>query len=176
MTNIYHKWFILSILLPAICAFTLSCNQANTSNQQTNIPNQLEITLEEAALVLDQAVQYTDNHNLDGLCSMGGAIAMCQHLFENAGGWDAIPTQHPEIIDSYILPVKDCGNGTYITGGRILVVKGVDGLSRDYQTDFFVFYNSETDLLSAQYPVYWGNFSVSQSDCDGSANVSVSQN
>ena len=182
MIRIHHQWLILSFILPVICAFTLSCTQANTlnqqtntSNQQANISNQPKITLEEATHVLNQTVLYATNHNLDGLCGMGGSVLMCQQLFENAGRWDAVPTQYPEIIDSYILPTKDCGNGTYINGGRMLVLKGINGLGKPYQADFLVFNNSETGLLSAQYPIYWGNLSIGQTDCNGSAYVSSSQ-
>lgn len=134
---------LLTLLISAGVSFTAGCTQSNTSNQQTNIPNQPEITLEEATHVLNQTVQYATNHNLSGLCGMGHSVLMCQQLFENAGGWDTVPTQYPEIIDSYTLPTKNCGKGTYITGGRILVLKGINGLGKPYQTDFFVFNNSQ---------------------------------
>jgi len=143
-----------------VTCLTVSCSQSNANTID-------DISVEEATALLNQSIQYASDHNLDGLCGMGGAVAMCQHLFENAGGWDAVPDEAPEIIDSYMLPQKDLGNGTYEVGGRILVVKGVDGLGNPYQTDFFVFMNSETGELAALYPIYWGNFSIVETDDEG---------
>ena len=166
---------LFTLLISAGVSLTVACSQTDNYTGTNNNTATKEISIQEATNVLNQTVEYAINHNLDGLCSMGGAVSMCRTLWEYAGEWDAVPTQSPEINDTYLLPEKDLGNGTYTVGGRILVLEGIDGLGKPYKTEFLVFNNSETGELSALYPVYWANLSIGEYDSTGNGLTPLSQ-
>ena len=153
--------FVIAFIAVGIC-LTTSCTQINSNAYTIE-----DISVEEATLILDQAIQYADEHDLDGLCGMGGSLLMCQYEWRYAGEWDAVPPQSPEIIDTYIRPQKDLGNGAYAVGGRVLVLEGTDGLGRHYQTDFFVFHNDETGELAARFPIYWSGMELGDISDEG---------
>lgn len=125
-----------------------------------------EISVEEAAGILDRAVTYATSGDLDKLCDLGGSVSMCQSKWQDAGGWEAVPPQSPDIVETYLIPTKDLGSGSQSTGGRVLVLEGVDGLGRPYRTEFLVF-DAGSHGLAVINVVYWSGIGIAQTDDEG---------
>ncbi|MEO0248156.1 MAG: hypothetical protein ABIN58_01180 [candidate division WOR-3 bacterium] len=130
-----------------------------------------EIGINEARAILDQAVSYAQARNLGGLCQLGGSANMCQHQFTSAGGWVTVPSEHPEIADIYYLPTKHFKNGFQATGGRVLVLEGINGVGETYRTDFLVFETDDpgagSEGLAVINVVYWSGFGIAQPNDNG---------
>jgi hypothetical protein len=114
----------------------------------------------EAEQLLNLAVQYAQARDLDKLCGLSGSelgIGFCKMQFSAEGGWDAVPKNPPQIVDSYVAQ----GNGNYGTEGFVLVLEGVDGLGNSYRTDFIVQPIPEAGPINAWVgvfmPYYWSN-------------------
>lgn len=119
---------------------TVGCDKANSGGKSP--PSSPEISMEEAKAILDQAVAYAQARNLGGLCQLNGSVNMCQHQFTDAGGWVTVPSEPPTIADTYCVPTVHFKNGFQATGGRVLVLEGINGVGEPYRTEFLVF---ETD-------------------------------
>jgi len=71
------------------------------------------------------------------------------------------------------VPLK---GGGWVVGGRVLVLKGVDGFGKSYQTEFFVFRSKDSGLdgLAVTSVIYWSGYGIAQPDEDGSATTASS--
>ncbi len=113
----------------------------------------------EARALLFQAEEFAAAQDIEGLCGMGGSVLLCQSFWREAGEWEAVPAEDPEIMDSYALESTALSVGQR-TGGRILVVTGVDGLGRPFKTDFLVF-DAGSHGLVPYNPIYWSGVRIS---------------
>lgn len=138
--------------------------------------NDEEVSVEEATSLLNQAVAYAQGRDLDKLCELAGSKGLCQSQWELAGGGQAVPAEPPEIVDTYLLPTVRLKWGGRIVGGRVLVVEGLDGLGKPYQTEFFVFRSRDSGLngLAVTNVVYWSGYGISQCNEDGSWTTALS--
>ncbi len=125
-----------------------------------------EISVEQATDLLNRAVEYAGSRDLDKLCSLSSSSLTCRKQWEDAGEWDAVPAEAPEIIDTYLIPNQKLGNGMTQTGGRLLVVSGTDGKGRPYRTEMLVFGGGWLHGLRAMNVIYWSGASI-QFDGDG---------
>ncbi len=125
-----------------------------------------EISVEEAEIILERAISYAEEHDLEGLCGMGGSSSICNIHWRSAGEWEGLPIEPPEIVDTYLLPTVDHGGGSQSTGGRILVLEGIDGLGNDYRTEFLVFCAGSHGLVPYS-PIYWSGIGMKSGDSDG---------
>ncbi len=120
------------------------------------------ITVETATSVLHRAEAHAQARDFEALCNMGGAVSMCQHWLRDVGGAASVPAQPPEIVRTYLIPPSTTQNGTS-TGGRVLVLKGIDGLGRAYTTEFLVF-DAGSHGPAALHPVYWSGIRMSSGE------------
>lgn len=125
-----------------------------------------EISVEEAESVLNKAVIYVTSGDLDKLCDLGGSVVIYQQTWRDAGGWDTVPQQSPDIVETYLIPTKDIGNGSQSTGGRVLVLEGINGRGQPYRTEFLVF-DSGSHGLAALNAIYWSGIIIGQTDDEG---------
>ncbi|GEM_PF-1916577 len=155
------------VVIPLILA--VGCDRADSGEKLQSPP--IEISVEEAQAVLNQAVTYAQEHDLDALCGMGGAVSICEHQWRDAGEWDGVPSEPPEIVDTYYLPTKHFDNGFHATGGRVLVLEGINGKGEPYRTEFMVFKTDDPSAgsggLAVINVVYWSGFGIAQPNDDG---------
>ena len=118
------------------------------------------ITVDEANELLARAEALAKAQDLDALCGMGGSVLLCERFWRNSLEWAGVPEEPPEITESYILPNRPLPGGQS-TGGRVLVLEGVDGQGRPYQTDFLVFDAGSYGLVPYN-PVYWSGMNIAQ--------------
>ncbi len=161
-------WMIIAVVI-IICASVSIAVFAGNGNDE-------EVSVEEATSLLNQAVAYAQEQDLDKLCDLSGSKLMCQHQWEWAGGGQAVPAEPPEIVDTYLLTTVHLKWGGRIVGGRVLVVEGIDALGKPYQTEFFVFRSRDSGLngLAATNVVYWSGYGISQCNEDGSVTTALS--
>ena len=126
------------------------------------------ITIDEATEVLQQAQAAAATGDMNTLCAIGDAPARCETDWTMRGGADAVPSEAPTIVTSRVLPTRQLPDGDWEIGGRVLVLKGTDGLGRPYCTDFLVFAPSGQRLAAFQ-PVYWSGMGIAQHGADGAA-------
>ncbi|MDP9352874.1 MAG: hypothetical protein M3P51_15240 [Chloroflexota bacterium] len=120
------------------------------------------ITVETATSVLRRAEAHAQARDFEALCNMGDAVSMCQHWLRDVRGAASVPVQPPEIVRTYLIPSSTTQNGTS-TGGRVLVLKGIDGLGRAYTTEFLVF-DAGSHGPAALHPVYWSGIRMSSGE------------
>ena len=138
--------------------------------------NDAEVSVEEATGLLNQAVSYAQERDLDKLYDIAGSEGICRSQWELAGGGQTVPAEPPEIVDTYLLPKVPLKGGGWVVGGRVLVLKGVDGLGKSYRTEFFVFRSKDSGLdgLAVTNVIYWSGYGIAQPDEDGSATTASS--
>jgi hypothetical protein len=132
----------------------------------------IEVSVEEAMNVLNQAIAYAQARDLGKLCDLSGSELMCQDQWEWADGGQAVPAEPPEIVDTYLLPTVHLKSGSRAVGGRVLVVEGIDGLGKPYRTELLVFRSGGDWGLNKKLAVinviYWSGFGIAQCDENGS--------
>ncbi len=120
------------------------------------------ITLETATSVLRRAEVHAQARDFDALCNMGGSVLMCRRWLRDVGGPASVPSQAPEIVSTYLIPTTVTQGGTS-TGGRVLILKGVDGLEQTYTTEFLVF-DAGSHGPVPLHPVYWSGIRMRSSE------------
>ncbi len=107
--------------------------------------------------------------DFDGLCRFNGSPSVCRHELgiycpESFGSGpvpqmpkgveleqecrESVPSERPTIVSSRHQPSRDG-----YTGGRILLVKGVDGRGKPYETEVLVFRDKRS--YKAVHAVFW---------------------
>lgn len=110
---------------------------------------------EDARAVLGVAVGAVQSGRIDSLCAeMRAPQSTCRtHL--SLVGAGSVPTQAPVVIASDAVPPShDNANP-----GRLLIVCGIDGIGRQYQTGFLV-YREQAGFV-APYPIFWSGTPIS---------------
>jgi len=129
--------------------------------------NNWQVSTEEATSVLNQAVAYAQAHDLEKLGVLAQDELMTQQLWEQAGEWETVPAEPPKIVDTYLLPTVYLGHGSQATGGRILVLEGINGLGKPYRTESLVF-SAGSHGLAVTNVIYWDGVSIGKYNEDGS--------
>ena len=109
------------------------------------------VTLEEARVVLEEAVRLGLEGDDEALCAMGGSVKMCERHLESARG--RRPTEAPREVGHREIPTA--GDNT---GGVVLEIEGVDGSGKPYRSDFLVFHSGKEPVPLV--PVWWAGVSV----------------
>jgi hypothetical protein len=161
----------LAVITAALSA--AGCGNTTASNEET-----WQVSVEEATSVLNQAVAYAQAHDLEKLGDLAGDKSMTRENWELAGGWEAVPAEPPVIVDTYLLPTKHFENGLQATGGRVLVLEGVDGLGKHYRTESLVFRSDDPDYsglegLAVINVIYWSGTGIGQYNEDGSVTTEL---
>jgi hypothetical protein len=161
-------WITIAVVIIICSSVAIAVFASNENNE--------EVSVEEAASLLNQAVAYAQARDLDKLCDLSGSKLMCQHQWEDAGGGQAVPAEPPQIVDTYLLPTVHLKNGGWAPGGRVFVLEGVDGLGKPYRTEFFVFRSRDSGLngLAVINGVYWSGAGIAQCDENGSVTTAIS--
>jgi len=159
---------VIICLVVTTAAFSASgCGKTTASNE-----NNWEVSVEEATSVLNQAVAYAQARDLEKLGVLAQDKSMTREAWESAGGWETVPAEPPKIVDTYLLPTVQLKNGSQATGGRVLVLDGVNGLGKPYRTEFLVFRSDGPDSglegLAVINVVYWSGICIGQYNEDGS--------
>ncbi|MBE0480749.1 MAG: hypothetical protein IBX68_07205 [Dehalococcoidia bacterium] len=157
----------LAVITAAFSA--AGCGNTIASNEET-----WQVSVEEATSVLNQAVAYAQARNLEKLGVLADDKSMTRGNWERAGGWEAVPVEPPEIVDTYLLPTKHLENGYQAIGGRVLVLEGVDGMGRHYRTEFLVFRtDGPSSKLAVINVIYWSGSGIGQWSEGGSATTQL---
>jgi hypothetical protein len=147
------------------------CGKTTASNE-----NDWQVSVEEATNVLKQAIAYAQAQDLEKLGVLAQDKSITRVDWELAGGWEAVPAEPPKIVDTYLLPTKHFENGSWATGGRVLVLEGVDGLGKHYRTESLVFRTGVGDSNLAMINViYWNGACIGRTNEDGSGTTGPSQ-
>lgn len=165
----------MKVLWTIIAVVIVLCSSAAIAVFAGN-GNDAEVSVEEATSLLNQAVSYARDRDLDKLYELAGSKGICRSQWELAGGGQAVPAEPPEIVDTYLLPSVHLKNGGKAVGGRVLVLEGVDGLGKPYRTEFFVFRSRDSGLngLAVTNVIYWSGYGIAQPDEDGSVTTALS--
>lgn len=155
MSKIFSAIIGIALMLGSLgCVRQLSFDEGNGVNA-TPTYSAVTITEQEARAVLDQTIELVAKEkNGDVLCATTASPIMCKKQFDSSGGAAGIPTDPPTIVELYSTQNVMKGN-TGTPGGYTFVLKGIDGLGKEYQTDFFVFGTDTSDRLKPFSAVYW---------------------
>jgi hypothetical protein len=145
------------------------CGKTTASNEEA-----WQVSVEEVTNALNQAVTYAQGHDLEKLGNLARDKSMTRVAWESAGGWEAVPAEPPEVVDTYLLPTVHLKDGSQATGGRVLALEGVNGLGKPYRTESLVFRTGGSDSKLAMLNViYWDGASIGQYNEDGSATTAL---
>ncbi len=126
-------------------------------------------SISEAKAVLAQVVGYVKVADLEGLGKLETSL-MVEEALDTAGGFGTAPNGPPTIVDTFIMPTVFCKGGQ-ATGGRILVLEGVDNLGRSYHSEMLVY--REPGELRVINSIYWANYGIVRSNPDCSGNTTA---
>ena len=102
-----------------------------------------------------------------GLCSVSiQSRETCEHLLRAAGGMAAVPNEAPTVVLSYVVPDTKLDGGSTAHGGRVLILKGTNGLGQPYRMEYVVFDKGNNHLVSLVAP-YWFNSSFTRVGPEG---------
>ena len=125
------------------------------------------ISIDEALTVLRHAETQARARNVDGLCSVSiQSRETCEHLLRAAGGMAAVPNEAPTVVQSYVVPDTKLDGGSTAHGGRVLILKGTNGLGQPYRMEYVVFDKGNNHLVSLVAP-YWFNSSFTRVGPEG---------
>ena len=114
---------LLILLLATLVASGIACSHAESP----------EVSMDEATAMLDKAVVLAQAHDLEGPGELADDMGNTRVLWESAGGWDTLPAEPPTIVDSRLLPTVP-HNGSQSTGGRVLVLEGINEKGKPYHS------------------------------------------
>lgn len=117
-------------------------------------PDSTAISIAAAQQVLARAERHAQARNFQALCELGDFVRMCEQELQTQGVRAAVPHESARLIDTYILPK----NGQF-SGGRVLVIEGVDGNGTPYHTEVLVHYG-QAGHLTLLMPIYWTGTTV----------------
>lgn len=117
----------------------------------------------DARRYLDRMVTAAQAGDFEALCNLNGAVANCKRQLETGcdptpftepivSCKDTVPPDPPEVVETRESP----GDGT---AGRILVVRGVDGAGKPYETEVLVFRENRRSFKAVN-SVYWSSASI----------------
>jgi hypothetical protein len=117
---------------------------------------------------LDRMVAAAQARDFEALCDLNGAVLNCERTLDTAcdpstappaiSCKDTVPPEPPEVIATRNSP----GDGY---AGRILVVRGLDGAGRPYETEVLVFRENRRNVKAIN-SVYWSGANVIEDEDD----------
>lgn len=120
-----------------------------------------DVTEADARAFLSQAVSLAMARDFTGLCNLGSGTGMCNIILGH-GMKETVPNHLPKVVCSYRLPGRQYPDGGFSVGGLVLVVEGVNGQGRPYETDVLVFHDGRS--LSAINLVWWSGYGIAQTN------------
>jgi hypothetical protein len=132
----------------------LAIGCAPTANTAPGTPSS------EAALAyFDNVVDLVERGDVLSICTLGSGT--CAHDLRNAD-LTSVPRTLPRVIGTRVIASTPKADGTWIVGGQVLEVCGVDGHNEPFYSELLVFYDG--DRLVSTNPLYWSGLRVSTSD------------
>jgi hypothetical protein len=112
---------------------------------------------DEARAYLEQVVALVLAGRLDDLCRVGSAT--CDQTLRRSTP-AAAPSEPPTVVDIRLMPNARRADGTWVTGGRIIEVCGVDGLGHTYRSEILVY--REGGRVIGKEPVFWTGLRIAR--------------
>jgi hypothetical protein len=122
----------------------------------------------EARRYLDRMVVAAQARDFEALCRLNGAVLNCERTLDTGcdpstgppaiSCKDTVPEEPPTVVGS-----RDTRNED--TGGRILVVRGVDGAGKPYETEVLVFRENRRSFKAIN-SVYWSGATIMEGEED----------
>lgn len=122
----------------------------------------------EARRYLDRMVAAAQARDFEVLCRLNGAALNCERMLDTGcdpstappaiSCKETVPPEPPEVVATRNSP----GDGY---AGRILVVRGVDGAGKPYETEVLVFRENRRSL-KATNSVYWSGATIIEDEDD----------
>lgn len=122
----------------------------------------------DARRYLDRMVTAAQARDFEALCDLNGSFGNCRRMLDTAcdpstapptiSCKDTVPEQSPTVATTRSSP----GDGY---AGRILVVRGVDGTGKPYETEVLVFRENRRSL-KATNSVYWSGATIIENEQD----------
>jgi hypothetical protein len=103
-----------------------------------------------ATAFLDHLVTLVAESGAGAACSLGASTCP-KSLRESDPA--TVPATPPRVIGTAVIEPKLRSDGAWDTGGRVLMLCGVDGLGRPYYAELLVF--QDGTRLIATNPLYW---------------------
>ncbi len=121
------------------------------------------VTESEASAYLDKIVAAAQEKDFEKLCGLNGSVLNCRRQLDigcddtpgvapDVSCRDTVPSQPPTVVDTRYSPKQSSND----TPGRVLVVRGVDGSGKPYESEVFVF-RENRNHFKAINAVYWSN-------------------
>jgi hypothetical protein len=115
-------------------------------------------TSEAALAYFDQVVHLVGRGGVLSICTLGSGT--CAHDLRNAD-LTLVPRTLPKVIGTRAIDSSQRADGSWVGGGQVLEVCGVDGHNRPFYSELLVFYHG--DRLVSTNPLYWSGLRVSTS-------------
>ncbi|MDA1188439.1 MAG: hypothetical protein O2854_01985 [Chloroflexi bacterium] len=150
--RIHGKWWLNKkslIVLVAIVAIVIVIIAPWKSGSSSDPISQIE-----ARSILQQMTTYANQNDLVSLCGQSSSQIGCESAWRVAGEWTAVPSLAPVIKESFVPPLTSIQGSNATKNARVLVLTGVDGLGKDYETEFLVFRNNNGDTV-IENAIYW---------------------
>lgn len=122
----------------------------------------------QARRYLDRMVAAARAGDFEGLCDLNGSVGNCRRMLNTA----CDPSTAPPVISCTETVPKDppsvvatrtsSGDGY---AGRILVVRGIDGTGKPYETEVLLFRENRRSL-KATNSVYWSGATIIENEHD----------
>ncbi len=107
--------------------------------------------------LVNQVIALALNHDFDQLCDLG--TPECKFVL-NSTGTDTVPSAAPEIVSVTTVANKETSPGTWVPGGVLFLLCGLDGTGQSYHSQMLVSENQQGTGLVAMEPVFWGSLTV----------------
>ena len=125
----------------------------------------------QARRYLDRMVAAAQARDFESLCRLNGAVLNCERMLDTGcdpstappavSCKETVPPEPPQVVTTRSSP----GDGY---AGRILVVRGVDGVGKPYETEVLVFRENRRSLKAIN-SVYWSGATIVEDEDDTSA-------
>ncbi|MGH9043094.1 MAG: hypothetical protein ACRDZ3_23020 [Acidimicrobiia bacterium] len=140
---------------------------------------------EAARSYFNRIVSAALDKDFDALCKLNGSVGVCRselrvYCPEGFGSGpapqfpsgdeleqecrEAVPSEPPIVVSSVHRPAKDGS-----AGGRVLVVRGVDGRGSPYETDVLIFRDKRS--YKAIHAVFWSGDKFEELERDSESNI-----
>ena len=131
----------------------------------------------QARRYLDRMVAAAEARDFESLCRLDGAARNCERTLDTGcdpstappaiSCKETVPAERPEVVATRNSPSDGYA-------GRILVVRGVDGAGKPYETEVLVFRENRRSLKAIN-SVYWSGATVIESEDDTPVRTSPGQ-
>lgn len=116
----------------------------------------------DARRYLERMVAAAQDRDFEALCNLNGSVGNCRRMLDTGcdpssappaiSCKDTVPEQPPTVVATRSSPGDDYA-------GRILVVRGVDGVGKPYETEVLVFRENRRSVKAIN-AVYWSGAAI----------------